>query len=48
MDYEEFLEGEVRYASLKRTFPDYAEMLFKQAKADAIARYEKYKAMENQ
>ena len=48
MDYEEFLDGEVRYASLKRTFPQYAEKLFKQAKEDAAARYEKYKAMENQ
>ena len=47
MDYEEFLEGEVRYASLKRTFPQYAQELFKQAKADAGARYDKYKAMEN-
>ena len=46
MDYEEFLDGEVRYASLKRTFPEYAEVLFKQAKEDAAARYEKYKAME--
>ncbi|MBQ8619907.1 MAG: pyruvate:ferredoxin (flavodoxin) oxidoreductase [Clostridia bacterium] len=47
MDYEEFLDGEVRYASLKRTFPQYADTLFKQAKADAAARYDKYKAMEN-
>ena len=47
MDYEAFLDGEVRYASLKRTFPQYAEALFKQAKEDAAARYDKYKAMEN-
>ena len=47
MDYEEFLEGEVRYASLKRTFPEHAQRLFAQAKEDAAARYEKYKAMEN-
>ncbi len=47
MDYEEFLEGEVRYASLKRTFPEYANALFKQAKEDAAVRYDKYKAMEN-
>ncbi|MBR5288117.1 MAG: pyruvate:ferredoxin (flavodoxin) oxidoreductase [Clostridia bacterium] len=46
MDYEEFLDGEVRYASLKRTFPEHAELLFKLAKEDAAARYEKYKAME--
>ena len=48
MDYEEFLDGEVRYASLRRTFPEYAQKLFKQAKEDSIARYKKYKAMENQ
>jgi len=47
MDYEEFLDGEIRYASLRRTFPEYAQTLFKQAKADAEARYDKYKAMEN-
>ncbi len=46
MDYEEFLAGEVRYASLKRTFPEHAELLFRLAKDDAAARYEKYKAME--
>lgn len=46
MDYEEFLDGEVRYASLKRTFPEHAQQLFAMAKADAGARYEKYKAME--
>lgn len=46
MDYEEFLNGEVRYASLRRTFPEHAQQLFAMAKADAGARYEKYKAME--
>ena len=46
MDYEEFLDGEVRYASLRRTFPENAETLFRAAKADSGARYEKYKAME--
>ena len=46
MDFEEFLDGEVRYASLKRTFPEYAETLFKIAKEDAAKRYDKYKAME--
>ena len=46
LDYEEFLAGEVRYASLHRTFPEHAEVLFRLAKEDAAARYEKYKAME--
>ena len=46
IDYEEFLDGETRYASLRRTFPEYAEELFKSAKEDAIARYQKHKDME--
>jgi len=47
MDYEEFLDGETRYAALKRTFPEYAELLFRQAKEDAEARYLHYKAQES-
>ncbi len=46
MDYEEFLDGETRYASLRKTFPENAEALFKQGKADAKKRYAKYKNME--
>jgi len=46
LDYEEFLDGETRYAALKRTFPEYAETLFKQAKEDAEAKYQKYKNQE--
>ncbi|MBR5468563.1 MAG: pyruvate:ferredoxin (flavodoxin) oxidoreductase [Firmicutes bacterium] len=46
MDYEEFLDGETRYSALKRTFPEYAETLFKAAKEDSGTRYEKYKHME--
>ncbi len=46
LDYEEFLEGETRYASLKRTFPEHAESLFKAAKEDSGVRYQKYKNME--
>ncbi len=46
MDYEEFLDGENRYASLKRTFPEYAKELFAAAKEDAILRYKKHKDME--
>ncbi|MBP3569052.1 MAG: pyruvate:ferredoxin (flavodoxin) oxidoreductase [Lachnospiraceae bacterium] len=47
LDYEEFLEGETRYAALKRTFPEHAEELFKAAKEDSGVRYQKYKNMEN-
>ena len=46
LDYEEFLDGETRYAALKRTFPEYAETLFKVAKEDAGAKYKKYKHSE--
>ena len=42
LSFREFLDGEVRYASLKRTFPDNAQSLFAQAEKDARARYEKY------
>ncbi|MBO4382855.1 MAG: pyruvate:ferredoxin (flavodoxin) oxidoreductase, partial [Clostridia bacterium] len=43
MDYEEFLDGEVRYASLKRTFPDNAKELFEEGARLAAKRYEKLK-----
>ncbi len=46
MDYEEFLDGETRYAALKRTFPEQAEVLFKTAKEDAELNYQKYKSLE--
>ncbi|MEE1087128.1 MAG: pyruvate:ferredoxin (flavodoxin) oxidoreductase [Schaedlerella sp.] len=46
LDYEEFLDGETRYASLKRTFPEHAETLFKAAKEDADVKYQKYKTLE--
>ncbi len=44
-DFLKFLEGEVRYTSLKKTFPDIAEELFAKAQEDAKARYETYKNM---
>ncbi len=46
LDYEEFLDGETRYAALKRTFPEHAETLFKAAKDDAGLKYQKYKSLE--
>ena len=45
-DILEFFDGEVRYASLKRTFPDNAKKLFEQSRMDALERYNKYKKME--
>ena len=41
LDYEEFLSGEVRYAALRRTFPENAEKLFAEGARLAKARYEK-------
>ena len=47
MDFEEFLDGETRYAALKRTFPENADTLFKAAKEDAVVKYQKYKNLES-
>ncbi|NIR18171.1 MAG: hypothetical protein GWN86_31465, partial [Desulfobacterales bacterium] len=44
-DFREFLMGEVRYASLTRTFPENAEALFKKAEEDMKDRYETYRQM---
>jgi len=44
-DFQKFLLGEVRYSSLKRTFPDEAEKLFKEAEEDMKERYNIYKWM---
>lgn len=41
----EFLMGEVRYASLTKTFPEIAEELFAKAEKNAREKYEKYRAM---
>ncbi len=45
MDYEEFLDGETRYAALKQTFPENAKELFAIGSKEAVKRYEKYKKM---
>ena len=42
MPFEEFLDGEVRYSSLRRSFPENAETLFAQGREDAARRFEKY------
>ncbi|MGM0365192.1 MAG: pyruvate:ferredoxin (flavodoxin) oxidoreductase [Actinomycetota bacterium] len=41
--FNDFLMGEVRYASLTKTFPEIADKLFKEAEADAKTKYENYK-----
>ena len=45
MPYEEYLDGEVRYASLKRTFPENAEKLFAEGAKLAKERYEHLKKL---
>ena len=44
--FEEFLDGEVRYASLRRSFPDNANELFAKAKQQAKEKYESYRSMD--
>jgi pyruvate-ferredoxin/flavodoxin oxidoreductase len=44
-DFKEFLMGEVRYSSLKRTFPENAEKLFQKAEEDMKEKFETYKRM---
>ena len=44
-NFREFLLGEVRYSSLKRSFPNVAEALFEKTEQDAKARYESYKRL---
>jgi pyruvate-ferredoxin/flavodoxin oxidoreductase len=43
--FREFLEGEVRYSSLKQQFPEVAEQLFVKAEKDAKDRYDGYVRM---
>ena len=45
MDYQDFLKGEVRYASLERTFPENARKLFGLAEEQAKEKYEEYKKL---
>ena len=43
--YQDFIKGEVRYASLAKLFPDVAQDLFNKNEADAMAKYAKYKRL---
>ena len=45
LPYEAFLDGEVRYSALRRTFPENAEALFAKGAEQARQRYLKYKKM---
>ncbi|NLJ98010.1 MAG: pyruvate:ferredoxin (flavodoxin) oxidoreductase [Tissierellia bacterium] len=44
-EFLDFINTEVRYTSLKRSFPEIADELFAAAEQDAKAKYEKYKKM---
>jgi len=44
-DFKDFLLNEVRYSSLKRTFPEVADELFTAAAGDAQRRYKTYKKL---
>ncbi|MDD7306042.1 MAG: pyruvate:ferredoxin (flavodoxin) oxidoreductase [Peptoniphilaceae bacterium] len=46
--FQEFLQGEVRYASLKKAFPETADELYSQAEEAAKERLDSYKRMANQ
>jgi len=48
LSYQDFLSGEVRYESLKGTFPERAEKLFSEAEDAAARKYKKYKKLEQQ
>ncbi|MEG1775602.1 MAG: thiamine pyrophosphate-dependent enzyme, partial [Clostridia bacterium] len=41
--YQEFIKGEVRYASLAKMFPDVAQDLFEKNEKDAMDKYAQYK-----
>ncbi len=43
--FREFLMGEVRYATLKKQFPEVADALYEQAEKDAKSRYDMYKRL---
>ena len=46
LDYETFLEGEIRYDALKRYRPEEAKLLFQEAAAQAKERYQYLKKLE--
>ncbi len=46
MAYEDFLDGETRYAALRLTFPENAKTLFSAASREADERYREYKQQE--
>ena len=45
LDYQTFLNNEVRYRVLAQQHPEISEILFKQAAAEAAKRFQDYKKM---
>ncbi|HEY5556366.1 hypothetical protein, partial [Acetobacterium sp.] len=43
--FTQFLDSEVRYTSLKLSFPEVSETLYDKAKEEALERYNGYKRM---
>ena len=43
--FKEFLDGEIRFSSLKRAFPEVADQLFTEAESNAKERYSLYKRL---
>ena len=43
--YRDFLEGEIRFSSLMKVFPEVAEKLFDESEKNAKERYEVYKRL---
>lgn len=44
-EFRDFINGEIRYTSLKTLFPDSADALYKEAENNAKERYESYKRL---
>ena len=40
--FQDFLTGELRYSALRKSFPEQADILFRQAEEDAKWRYRSY------
>ena len=45
LDYQDFLDNEIRYRTLVRQYPEQAKVLFKRAAQEAKERYETYKRL---
>ena len=46
--FQSFIDGEVRYSSLKKAFPEEADELFRLSQENALWRYNSYKRLASQ